>query len=187
MLFNDLEARMDAEDRAQHDLDVADLVRAERSGLRLPDRLRAHVGHPLTWYLVPAAGEPGPIEARLVEVGHDWVLLGRRHGGLLVPMASVAGVGGLSRAAAPDDGPLARRLGLTVVLRGLARDRAPVAVRGPLGPLTGTIDRVGADHLDLAVHPLDVPRRPREVRSVRCLPLTAVAAVAVAEPAGDRG
>lgn len=66
------------------------------------------------------------------------------------------------------------------MLRGLARDRTAVAIDfWPTGHLDGTIDQVGADHLDLAVHPPDVARRVGEVRQVRTIPFEAVAAISV--------
>ena len=66
----------------------------------------------------------------------------------------------------------ARRFGLGYALRALSRDRATVAVSlvggGP--PLLGTIDAVGADHLDLAEHDEGVPRRRENVRAVATVP-----------------
>jgi hypothetical protein len=46
------------------------------------------------------------------------------------------------------------------------------------GPrLVGTIDAVGADHLDLAEHPEGLPRRRENVRTVATVPFAAVVAV----------
>ena len=73
----------------------------------------------------------------------------------------------------------ARRFGLGYALRALSRDRATVAVSlvggGP--PLLGTIDAVGADHLDLAEHDEGVPRRRENVRAVATVPFVALVAV----------
>jgi hypothetical protein len=45
--------------------------------------------------------------------------------------------------------------------------------------LTGTIDRVGSDHIDVAVHADDVPRRNRSVTGVRSILTNAIVSVSV--------
>jgi len=70
------------------------------------------------------------------------------------------------------------------VLRDLARRRIPVTVQLRTGrALTGTIDRAGADHLDLALHESGTPRRAAAVRGLRLVPFDAVAWVRL--DAGD--
>lgn len=176
-MFADLEARFEAEERAVAEGDVIDLVRAERGRLTLHDRLRAHVGEPLTWSLGPAdASEQG----ELIDLGADWVLVRTVREELLIPLGAVQYIGGLSRAADPSAGVVSRRLGLAAVLRGLARNRAVVSVRLRSDQrLTGTIDRVGADHFDLAVHDRDEPRRGPAVYSVRCVLFSGIAGIGV--------
>jgi hypothetical protein len=176
-LFADLEARFEAEERATADGDLIDLVRAERGRLTFRDRLQAHSGESLTWSL--GFGEITE-EGELLDLGADWVLVRTVRGEVLIPSAAVQYVSGLSRAASPVTGEVARRLGLAVVLRGLSRDRAVVSVRlrGD-HRMTGTIDRVGADHLDLAVHPADQPRRSAAVLGVRCLLFHAIVGVSL--------
>jgi hypothetical protein len=174
-LFGDLEAVLESEDQAAFDADVADRARAEQAALTLADRLAGQVGGAVTCRLV----EGEPVSGTVREVGAQWLMLDTP-GPLLVPLAAVVAVSGLSRAASPADGALLRRLPLTVVLRGLARDRATVRIRlrGGVGA-EGTIDRVAVDHLDLAEHPADEPRRPSAVRSVLTVHLDALLAVRI--------
>ena len=122
----------------------------------------------------------GVLRGRLLDAGTDWLLLeesGARE--VLVPLRGVLGISGVgARAAAPDHGPVAKRLDLRWALRGLARSRTGVALGLLDGTLvTGTLDRVGADHLDLAEHGQDEARRAGAVRQVRLVPLAALAVV----------
>ncbi|MBX3093719.1 MAG: hypothetical protein KF680_04145 [Cryobacterium sp.] len=66
---------------------------------------------------------------------------------------------------------LSDRLGLTFVLRDLARRRRAVELHASFGVLHGTIDRVGRDHIDLAEHEVGTPRRRSEVAHRRIVPL----------------
>ena len=175
-LFDDLEAQYDASQAAELAGEVAERTRRELALLRLVDRLRAAEGAELT-VTVPGAG---PLRGRLLDAGVDWLLLDEGSGReSLVPLAAVLGVTGAgSRAAAPDDGPVARRLDLRWALRGLARSRAGVSLGLVDGSVvTGTLDRVAADHLDLAEHGQGEARRAGAVRSVRLVPLSALALV----------
>ncbi len=176
-LFDDLEARLEAEERTAQEGEIADLVRAERARLSVRERLAAHLGEELTWSFVSDASA---LAATLADVGADWVLLTGANGDLLVPFDALQSIDGLSRFTAPEPGEVARRLGIRVILRGLSRDRSPVAVRLRGGQqIIGTIDRVGADHFDLAVHPEDEPRRRQAVQRVCCLLVSAVVGIAV--------
>ncbi|MFI7586670.1 hypothetical protein ACIB24_06295 [Spongisporangium articulatum] len=178
-LFDDLEARFEAEQRAEADGELAELIRAEYAGVSLVDRLRAQLGGRVGWWLREAA----TFDAELIELGKDWVLLRRAQVELLVPLAAVVGLRGLARPASAGSGPLARRLAIGSVLRRLARDRVEVSMRlvgaGGHGEVVGTIDRVGADHLDVAEHPSGTFRRADQVVQVRTVPLAAVVWVAV--------
>ncbi|MDQ2699047.1 MAG: hypothetical protein M3Y46_09660, partial [Actinomycetota bacterium] len=66
---------------------------------------------------------------------------------------------------------LAERIGLSFVLRDLCRRRLAVHLTTEDGRLHGTIDRVARDHFDLALHEPGSPRRDREVRGYRIVPL----------------
>ncbi len=65
---------------------------------------------------------------------------------------------------------LAARLGVAFLLRDLCRRRSVVTIRTLAGDATGTIDRVGRDHVDLAEHDREVPRRSQHVQQVRVIP-----------------
>ncbi len=176
-LFDDLEAQWDAAQAAELVCEVSDRTRREQALLRLVDRLRPAVGRPLT---VTVAGDV--VRGRLVDCGSDWLLLEESGSGheLLVPTAAVLGVVGLGdRTATPGtEGAVAKRLGLSWALRGLARSRAGVCLQLVDGSVaTGTLDRVGADHLDLAEHGTGELRRPATVRNVRLVPLAALSLV----------
>lgn len=177
LLFEDLEAFAEATERAEFEADVADRSRAERAGLRLVDRLRGHLGDVVALRLVTRER----LAARLTDVGSDWMLLDDDAASVLVPLAAVTGVEGLSRRAFVETGMLARRVRLTIALRRLARDRSAVRVRLIDGSeVCGTIDRAGSDHLDIALHAADEPRRPGLVRGVCVVPVTAIVQVRAA-------
>lgn len=176
-LFDDLEAQFDAAAVAELAGEVAERSRIEAGQVRLGDRLAAAQGHPVA-VTVPGAGV---LRGRLADAGVDWLLLDEGGGReALVPAAAVLGITGLSaRSAAPgSEGEVGKRLDLRWALRGLARSRAGVALvlRDGSG-VTGTLDRVGADHVDLAEHAAGEARRASAVRGVRLVPLGALALV----------
>ena len=174
-LFADLEGRLAAEERRELDDEVAERTRRERALVELEGRLSAATGSTLRLGLV---GGPS-LHGQLVDVGAGWVLVRADTTGreVVVPVRAIATVTGLGRASEP--GRTARRFALGSALRALSRDRATVAVTpaggGPL--LVGTIDAVGADHLDLAEHPEGVPRRQGNVTAVTTVPFGALLAV----------
>jgi hypothetical protein len=96
---------------------------------------------------------------------------------VLVPLAAVVALRSLGSQSAPARS--ARRFGLGYALRALSRDRATVVVSlvGDGPRLLGTIDGVGADHLDLAEHLEGLPRRRENVRAVATVPFAALVAV----------
>jgi hypothetical protein len=181
-LFADLEAQLDAVETAEAEAEAASRARAEFGQVRLVDRVRGSLGHAVSLRCRGA----GELSGRLVDVGVDWLLLVDAQGReVLVAGAAVTVVGGLGTATAAEapDGAVARRLDLRRALRGLARDRATVScLLADGGVLSGTVDRVGADFVELAEHPLDQPRRRAAVTAVLGVPVSAVAAVRTALP-----
>src|SRR5665213_88651 len=176
-LFDDLEAQLGEAEAAELAAEVTDRSRRELSLLRLVDRLRPVIGLPLTLRLVGA----GAIEGELAAIGPDWLLLTEVGGReALVAAHSVLSIGGLAaQTAVPHgEGQVAGRLGLASVLRGIVRDRSAVALTLVDGSTAaGTLDRVGADFVELAEHAPGEPRRHDAVRAVRAYPLTSLVVV----------
>lgn len=183
-LFADLEAQVAERYRAELDAEVADRVRRERAQVTLRSRLAAAAA-PVSLHLAGGLG----VEGVVAELGLDWVVVRQGAGrDWLVPLAAVTHVGGLGWSAAAGERDAGRRFKFGFALRALARDRAPVHVYDVSGGcVPGTIDAVGADHLDLSEHPIDVPRRAANVRATRVVPFAAITAVATAGrlPAGE--
>lgn len=127
------------------------------------------------------------LTGRPTAVGADWVGLeasGTRSGAALVPLSAIVAVGmaeaDVVRSARPLVNAvrpsLAERMTLGFVLRDLARRRTSVGVHLCGGrTFTGTIDRAGVDHLDLALHEPGAQRRASEISGVRLVPLAAIA------------
>jgi hypothetical protein len=176
-LFDDLEAQVQALDLAERAGEVDERARIELARIRLIDRLRPAIGLALR---VRCAADI-TVAGRLVRVGSQWLLIeepARRQA--LVTLAAIVSVSGLSRlAAAPDsEGVIESRLGLAHALRGIARDRSPVRIDLLDGTgLAGTIDRVGADFIELASHAAGEARRRAEVREVLVVAVAALAVV----------
>jgi hypothetical protein len=176
-LFADLEGQLDLAEAADLACQVEDRTRRELARLRLVDRLRPAAGRRLV-LVVPGAGRIGGL---LGGVGADWLLVEVEGGQeVLVPTERVLRVQGLTRASAEpgSEGRVAARLDLRSALRRLARDRSPVQVVLVDGSgLTGTLDRVGRDFCELAVHGPGEVRRATAVRGVETVPLAAIACV----------
>lgn len=171
-LFADLEAQLRHAQHQELSAQISDRTRAERAEVAWGDRLAAALGAHLN---ITTTG--GAVSGGLEDLGRDWCLLSGA-ATTLVPFASVVSLSGL-RPAAQTGQELGRRFGLAVALRAISRDRAAVEVRtaGASAGVTGTIDVVGADYLQLAEHAADVPRRPDFVTGERLVPFAALAFV----------
>lgn len=170
-LLAGIAAEAEAADAAALDADIAEVERAVRAESRLLDRLRAQrMAH------IEIAGG-GQVSGLVAAVGRDVVVIAADDGDWAIPAWGMAAVielpGGAREAHSPSE-----RLGLASVARAWARQRSVVRVlRVGAGPLDGTIDAVGADHLDLAEHDPGEPRRAEAVRRQVSIPLGAVAAL----------
>lgn len=176
-LFDDLEAQLEGETAGAFDAELADRIRGELARTTLEDRLRGRVGGEVTLFVTGL----GQLDGRLRRVGTGWLVVEEARGlDAVVAMTAVTGVRDLPVAARGRDidGPVNARLGLAAVLGVLSRDRAVVSIElTDRSRMTGTIDRVGTDYLDLAQHPLDESRRPEAVSAIRSIAFRAIAVV----------
>lgn len=182
-LFNDLDAQFDDLADEQMMAELADRERVALGAVSMGQRIAGALDRPVRVHTTVGLVVAG----RLRKVGPDWLLLQEGVGReALVALSALTQVEGLSTSSGPPMGGVELRLDLRFVLRGLARDRSPVAVvvRGGGGDPpglytenTGTIDRIGADFLELAVHAPWEPRRAASVRSILLVPLAAVVLV----------
>ncbi|CCQ45544.1 putative uncharacterized protein [Pseudarthrobacter siccitolerans] len=176
-LFNDLESQFTEADRLALDAEINERARAEMVGLELADRLRAVLGCRLTVFL--SSGES--FSGTLMYAGADALVLNEEQHQVLVPYAAAARYVGLGRLSVMETSAVRSRLGLSHALRSMARDRAELSVlvgsaSGSVR-LGGVIDRVGKDHLDLAVLPRGEARRNHQVSQVATIPFTALGAI----------
>jgi hypothetical protein len=175
-LFEDLEAQLAAATAADLASEITDRTRREVAALTLLQRARSAVGTPVR---VQARGVE-PVAGMLLQVGSQWLLLRDAAGReVLVVWDNVIAVTGLGIGAeAAEPGVVFQRLGLASALRGVARDRATVTLGLVDGSVvTGTLDRVGQDFVEVGEHAAGEPRRPGQVRAVRTVAFSGVASV----------
>ncbi len=182
-LFDDLEGQL------EHGLDAeSGDLRAEEERLRLGRlTLRARLvsltrapGAAAVVRIVLGTGQT--VTLRPTTFGRDWLaadILGSPGGfhHCVLPLHAIASVllsaeeVADSLSSEPDSAArVVERIGLPFVLRDLCRRRARVEILTTSGSLGGTVDRVGRDHFDLAVHPPETSRRAREVTHYRIVP-----------------
>lgn len=172
-LFADLEREWEAGDAAERRAEIAERTRAEFARVPFLDRLRGSAGREVA--LTTRGGHE--VRGLLARVGADFVLVVAARHETVVPTRAVATVSGLGDVTADERevGPVAARLGLCSALRGLAADRAQVGVELHGGRrITGTLQRVGADFVEVAEHPPDEPPRAGRAWRRTALALDAV-------------
>ncbi|GAA3205797.1 hypothetical protein [Microbacterium terregens] len=182
--FDDLEGQLASEWEAERAALDTEAERLRLSRVLLRERLSALMDRgretPAPSFEV---ADGTVLAAEVTGVGADWAALeGGRSGALIVPFGSIAAIGmphaDVLRTARPAAGPgtLADRMTLGFVLRDLVRRRVAVSVHLVHGRvLSGTIDRAGADHFDLALHEPGTPRRAADVTGHRLVPFCALA------------
>jgi hypothetical protein len=192
-LFDDLEGQL------EHELTVEELdLRAEEERLRLGrlslrDRIQAvhELPKDADRALRVTLTDGSIIAVEPHTLGRDWFSAdvvddAQRQSQCIIPLPAIAAIAFskpqlvaslVERTAETAPGTLASRLTLSFVLRDLCRRRVALELVTSLGRLHGTIDRVGRDHLDVAVHEQGEARRDSAVTQWRLVPLTHVVLV----------
>ncbi|GAA3630353.1 hypothetical protein GCM10022200_11340 [Microbacterium awajiense] len=188
--FDDLEDQLSSEWEAERVALETEAERLRLSRVTLRERLMALAAEGAASEASLELCDGAVVRGTMSGVGADWVALalsGAR-GGALVPLPAVAWVGmpesDLLRSARPlaARSSLSDRITFGFVVRDLGRRRSGVEVHLSGGRvLTGTIDRAGIDHLDLAQHEAGAPRRVDAVTGHRIVPFAAIAWVRVAD------
>lgn len=183
--FDDLEDQLDSEWEAERAALDTEAERLRLSRVSLRERLGALVGRDAREALpVFDLADGTVLRAAVSGVGADWVALAPGEGrpsAVVAPLSAIVSIGmphaDLLRSARPEPlSSLADRMTFGFVLRDLSRRRAAVEVHLESGRvLHGTIDRAGADHLDLALHEQGSARRADAVTGFRVVPFAAVA------------
>lgn len=176
-LFADLEFQATELKRLELEGEVDERIRAQVGRIRLIDRVRAAEGDEVSLRCTGGLSLTG----RLTRVGSEWLLLDEPGGReAVVAAVSVLSVSGLGRLSATEESMSVTegRLGLRYVLRGVARDRSAVRIHLSDGQiLDGTIDRVGADFIEVAEHAPGESRRRGDVRRATAVANSAIVAV----------
>lgn len=184
-LFDDLESQLEQELGAEEvDLRVEEeRLRLGRLGVR--DRLMSvHEASGGRDYTVRFEVGGDTLRIRPTGFGRDWlsgtvVDESSRRAQVIIPLRSIGSIifdrDQLTESLTPlppmPAGRLADRLGITFVLRDFGRRRCAVDLVTALGTVHGTIDRVGRDHCDIAVHDPGTPRRDSAVTQYRIVPI----------------
>ena len=183
-LFDDLEGQLEQELGAEETDLRAEEERLRLGRLSIRDRL----------FALGTERDDGPVRVSLVNgstfdlrprtFGRDWIsgdVVDQtvRGAQFILPLDAIAGLlltrsqvsNSLEELAVTEsERGLSRRLGLAFVLRDLCRRRQSVELVMSEGVISGTIDRVGRDHLDLAVHEAGTVRRENLVSHYRVVP-----------------
>ncbi|KAA9111195.1 hypothetical protein [Microbacterium rhizomatis] len=184
-LFEDLEDQLCSEWEAERAALDSEAERLRLSRVMLRDRLRAIASRDRAQVVASFELVDGTIFSGEVSgVGADWAAIDPtgQHRGIVVPLSAICAIGmphaDLLRSARPVEGStaLADRMTFGFVLRDFVRRRLAVTIHRVHGAtLAGTIDRAGADHLDIALHDPGVSRRAELVSGHRIVPFGSVA------------
>lgn len=164
-LFDDLHGQLASEHALEFDAELVELSRLELTQISFLDRLRANAGEVVSFWLCGGSRVSGSI----ARIGDDWLLLYTQQGrSVVVRQAQILVAEGVGFAAKTGYGRLNFSFG--GAMRALSKARATVTLeidaREPEeSNLTGVIERVGVDFLELsALRDATVARRSNIAR-----------------------
>jgi hypothetical protein len=167
-MLDDLEMQAEGLHLVERAVEVEELGVAEFAEVELVGRLLGSIGNTVRVGLVDGL----ELRGRLAGAGTDWMLVDDDGGGeWFVHLAAVGVVTGLGHRSVPSAARrVSARLSMRSVLRGVAGDRRPCAVRLHGGRIVhGILTRVGADFAELRQTDLDA--------SIVTVPLAGIAVV----------
>ena len=176
-VFEELEAEFEAGLRREAEQETVAAIRAQMGATTLWEQLARRVG-------TDAVARAGSrvIRGTLVASYPDFLVLQDLEGGQHLVRADATslalppGQAGLQ----PAPGAAAHRFHFALALRELARRREPVRVELLDGnTVTGTVEAVGSDYLELAEHEAGEARRETAVRARRFAAFAAIAFVSL--------
>lgn len=186
-LFQDLEDQLDRETDAELEDIARDEERLRIARMSLMERVRDFLGLPREVPALTISVSQLNLASAVVRCGRDWILVQVHEpasltGTALVPVTAVRSVrigatslSDLSRphrdASVGTERGLSSDIAFTFVLRDLCRRRRHVTLRCGMTETSGTIERVGKDHIDIAVHPARLPRSVQSVSHVEIVSL----------------
>lgn len=190
-LFEDLEGQLASEWEAERAARDAESERLRIAQLMLRGRLRILCERQASIIMDLANGRRLPLTLRTV--GADWIAAESAmvrgavptQSMLVIPLHAVHGIstdhgmvlGSLDEQEVPPSA-LRERMTFGFILRDLARRRVPLHLStAKAEDIHGTIDRAGADHLDLALHDAGTARLAGAVQGFRIVPFNAVVCV----------
>lgn len=187
VMFEDLLAQLEQQERAEIHAMASDLLRADLAMITMVERLREQGNSPIGVALAGGTELSGTV----LTVLPAWILVKSDNREVLIPTSAVITVGNLSARTGSPSTLVESRLTLGHALRRIAATRLPVALSLRTGArIEGSIDRVGSDHLDVVAHPIDrsapTARESASARRRRAVTVSfdGLAAVTQATPVG---
>lgn len=171
-LFADLEAQLEFGQWHAVEQDAAELTRGLWAELSLMDRIRAAMGQRIR--IILQDGRTQLLDVKTV--GPGWVGGADDTSSLLLTRDVIVGIDANLRRAEVPSRPLQAGPNVSRIYRTLARRREALQILGKTGTVLaeGTIDRVGRDHIDVALHARDDFRRSTAVQGIRIIPFDAI-------------